>query len=68
MRFLSKQTGLLWILSDLAESGPSRAEWWWPPYLRKLREANLVRPAFQLHRGWEITDKGREALKARGRT
>ena len=68
MRFLSKQIGLLWILSDLAKSGPRRAERWWHPELRALRERGLVRPAFQLHRGWEITDKGREALKARGRT
>jgi repressor of nif and glnA expression len=56
-----------WILSDLAKSGPCRIDPWYKRHLRALRERGLVRPALRLHRGWEITDKGRAALDAEAR-
>jgi hypothetical protein len=58
-----------WILSDLEKSGPMlRSRFWNPDHLRALREAGLVRPALRLHRGWELTEKGRAYLKSLVRT
>jgi len=68
MTFLNLEIGRKWILFSLASLGPQKAAPWWPRHLRKLREAGLVRPALGLHRGWEITDKGRAFLKAQVRT
>ncbi len=64
MNLKSQEQGMRWILLDLANWGPRKADPWWPRHLRALRECGFVRPALRLHKGWEITDKGRVALYA----
>lgn len=64
-RFLKTQIGYTWILADLATKGPMRGPFWWAQQLLRLREAGLVRPSLRVHKGWEITDKGRAALGIR---
>ena len=74
MNLRNRNIGDLWILSFLERNGPQEAASWWHHHLPALREAGLVRPALRLHRGWELTKKGRagllphrEALQAEGR-
>ena len=61
--WLKREVGRLWLLSDLHKGKCNKLLVFQHHHIYQLRERGLITPSLREHSGWEITDKGRTALK-----